>query len=709
MPVSISNLAKEQLFRSLISGSSTLVLEILNELDNRQPEKFEAKILKAAVNEIKDTVQLFQVKKSLRLAALKIKKASFKVSVDGLQKLLEDNNRIEDLSLGIITVTDANAFLAADLFRQSDWKSFPTEILPNFCNFFARHGSLEDSADLEELTRHPDPTVITAALSALEKIGSGNIKSIIEPLLDSPSAEVKAQAVQAYYKTRPSIALKHFSKMLFSKEKKEVALALHHAFYLPYKEVESYLIRLMCETENPEILMPISKILTDNSHINLPFRIMWVSRALKDSHKSLLKGILLGVVRKLAADNVIDTSVKDYLSELKQKVKYEENLIISKTCNILNQEIESKSNQVEDDYSESEKPLPDAMTESENVPPSQSENETAHPTEAETPTKPPKKKAKKQKKLNFADYDTLAQREKIRLLNQLTRDEIDQNIEKLSQLFETLKGKELASLINAFGKNAVLEKAERIKRFFKSSNPDVVCAAIKAMTKLDSDYLCLYLPQFMQEKNGKIRMTATRTFVNIDSARIKSLFKGLLTSRSIKQRTLGISASMLIDFNLVRNSLIESLIKETSLELIEKTTMVLCSNVDREMISDLIKGLRTTKVSLKGDKIESIRIIADKLTEMLDTEETGEEIIQQANEIITNELKEIEIKEKENQPPDMFDLSEQKIQQVKELSKILTSDDSEHKTKRAKLNTIVWVLVAIFWGLAISVGIISLF
>ncbi|MGM0598267.1 MAG: HEAT repeat domain-containing protein [Candidatus Rifleibacteriota bacterium] len=698
MAISNSELGAQQLLSVLTGENGSLALSYLQEIDSRKPTRDEAAILKKAYSTVKKPVLSFQLKKSLRLAAFRLKGAKFKVSLEGMEKLLNDTSRLDDLALAIATVETAEAFLAADIIRSSEWQNFPAEILPSFCQFFKKHGNIRDSNSIQELTRHPDPIIITSALAALEKIDPENLQSIIIPLLNSPQTQVKAQAIQAFYRWNKHQALQHLLKMLFSKKEQDVILALHHANYFPYPELESHLIRLLTEVSSPPILMRISQILKNNANINLPFRIYWVNRSLSGQHKSLVKGILLGVVRSLADKKIIEVSAQEYLNDLKEKVRKEELKLIKESCKI----------EDESDFDESDSLLP-ALDEPEKAQPEK---------HAAASEKPVIKVPKKDPQPGFSDYENLKPQEKVKFITRLPEKSFKENKNQLVELLKTSKNKELAAVIKTFGKYGSEEDAELLEKHLKSENPDVLCAAIKTMGKLDTEQLCLYLPQYMQDKNGKIRMTATRTFVTIDRESIRSLLTSLLTSPNVKQRTLGISTSMLVDFNIVRQPLLDCLVKENSIELLEKIGMVLAANPDRELLYFTYKVSKNPRPSMKQEFEEIVNMIAQKLSVVLNKINTAEELIAEAEKIYEEE-REKEKKEKEarqksnNKEKEAVDgaeigITEEQLQtEDNSVQAIFTSSDQDAKAKRAKATVIVWVLVAVAWGGAIALYLVK--
>jgi len=705
--ISNSEFGAKELLAGLTGEHCSLAVTLLEELDSRLPTRTEAETLKKAYETVKDPVLAFQIKKSLRLAAYKLKKTTFKVSLAGIEKLLEDHSRTEDLALGITTIESAEAFLAADIFRQADWASFPAPLLPSFCHFFKKHGGIEDSQALQNLTRHPDPTVITAAICALEKLDPGNLQGIIIPLLDSPQNEVKAQAIQAFYRWNKSEALKHLLRLLFSRDENEVILALHHASFFPYPEIEPNLIRLLTMVANPSILMRVSQIFKANANTELPFRLFWVNRSLDGQHQSLVKGILLGVVRSLADKKLISVSVQDYLIDLKEKIRAEELRLLKDTCKIATDETDEIALPSLEDIPETCPPLSESKPAdkktsveeviTEEVITEEVITEVVIKTEMAMPVT-----QIKNPEVEFDNYASLSDQERIQLLARANASFFKNNRPRLLSLFGETQGKELASLINLFGKYGQSDDSERIKKYCKSENPDVVCASIRALATLDPEYLCLYLPQFMQEKNGKVRMTATRVFVGIVRERIRGLISSLITSNQLKQRLLGVSAAMLVDFNIIREPLLEAMSREKSEEMIEKFGIVLSSNPDRELLNSVFKISKTARTSLREEISRVLIMLAENLSKALNHISTPDELLIEAAKAYEEDKKQLKDQEKLSREiganAEAIARENLKLGNDNSIQQILVSESKDPKTRRAKATIIVWVLAAILWG-----------
>ena len=195
-----------------IAKDCSKFLEIIEYFDSIKPSRESALIVKKAMSVQKDPIISFLLKKSFRLAAFKLKGVSFKISLDGLEKLLHSPDRLDDLALAITTVTKTEAILASDLFKASNWKEFPAEILPCFCIFFKNHGNSQDCEDLLELTRHPNTIVIAAAVEAIKKLDTGSLRSVIEPIIKKNSNQKESEALEQLYATNVNYDSSDLSK-----------------------------------------------------------------------------------------------------------------------------------------------------------------------------------------------------------------------------------------------------------------------------------------------------------------------------------------------------------------------------------------------------------------------------------------------------------------------------------------------------------------
>lgn len=728
MTTSSSNFATEEIKSTLRSGDGTLVLDLLAEIEASPFAKQVVEALQQTLPEIKDSVLAFQVAKTVKYQLLKLRGAIQPATLADLQTVLSDPAKLEDLALIMTRLESSDAFLANDLLRSSAWNTLPPEVLPSICSYFKRFGDIRDSDALVELCRHPQPVVLAAALDALEKIDPDNLQSLVTPLLDNPNPGIRAKAIKSLYRWDKPHALRYLVELMFAQEPTERTLALHHAASFPYAEIEPHLLRFAAEVDDPRLLLRVSLIFKANAHVELPFRLYWICRNLRGQHQNLVKGILLGVARALADTGKISMSAQEFLDQLKLRVRKEEERLLRASLSIISEPptLPPSANPTSGvDQATSPKPdvqslptdptaaLSTSSSENAFLPDIDSIDAHSGAVESDTAMKstPPP--------TNIDEYDSLDATARIQLLNRLSIDGYRLLKSRLPSLIRDARGKELGALIKVIGRFGSSEDAQIVRPFLAKENPDEVSAAIDALSKLDSEYLCIYLPQLMQHKNGKIRMNATRAFGGIDRNQIKSLVSSLLMSNSVRQRALGIPAATLVDFGLVREPLLKAFHQETNPELVEKIGLILCSNPDREILHSVALAVEAAPVGIAEQKKAVLKQLAEKLSIALDKISSPEELL--AGETATLEKQkspETSIQEtgscvSPGQPASASTASKEKIAKAFQSDPIVRQvkpeqAEQERKEQRAKMTIFVWILVAVVWG-AMLVSILSRF
>ncbi|MBP7634240.1 HEAT repeat domain-containing protein [Candidatus Ozemobacteraceae bacterium] len=717
MTTSSSNFATEQIKSTLKSGDGTLVLDLLAEIEASPFAKQVVEALQQTLPEVRDPVLAFQVAKTVRYQLLKLRGAIQPSTLADLQGVLSDPAKLEDLALVMTRLESSDAFLANDLLRSSAWNTLPPEVLPSICSYFKRFGDIRDSDSLVELCRHHQPVVLAAALDALEKIDPDNLQSLVTPLLDNPNPGIRAKAIKSLYRWDKPHALRYLVELMFAQEQTERTLALHHAASFPYAEIEPHLLRFAAEVDDPRLLLRVSHIFKANAHVELPFRLYWICRNLRGQHQNLVKGILLGVARALADTKKISMSAQEFLDQLKTRVKAEEERLLRVSITSISEQtplppdistaetdqdtqpkVASQANPIEAAGPHAVSPSSQSF-----LPDLEPSASKSSPEEIDVPGRPAPPP------MNIDEYDSFDPTARIQLLNRLSIDGYRVLKSRLPSLIRDARGKELGALIKVIGRFGSSEDAQIVKPYLAKENPDEVSAAIDALSKLDSEYLCIYLPQLMQHKNGKIRMNATRAFGGIDRDQIKSLVSSLLMSNSVRQRALGIPAATLVDFGLVREPLLKAFHQEANPELVEKIGLILCSNPDREILHSVALAVEAAPDVIAEQKKIILKQLAEKLSIALDKISSPEELL--AGETATLE------KPNSSTPDPKESISassaghaavpsmepHEKIAKAFQNEPIIRQAkpeqaEQERKEQRAKMTIVVWILVAVVWG-----------
>jgi len=748
MATQTSSLKADQLQAALTSGDGTLVMSALAEIEAARPTQALAKLLNAILSEVEDTVQAFQIRKTLRCVAARLAGKELVLPLADFEALLLQPDRLEEIALAVALLPPDDAVRAVEVLRSALWTDFPAPLLPTLCRFFKKFGGPADAPSLVQLAHHADPTVLTTALEALESIDPSQLPELVSPLLGHPSPNIRAQAIQALYRWDKSAAIRLFVKLLFSETVTERALALLHASSFPYAEIENHLLRFTSEVDDPRLLMRVSKVLQDNAHPELPFRLYWIARNLKDHHQKLMKGLLLGVVRALADQQKIQGTAQEFLDHLKMRVQKEEERRLRESL--------AMTEQVREESPEEEAPPADVTAPSSMAPPSSAPAEPAPvaapppakptiglpsladlgltrspggeapggprpaitpavvplpkpptpmpsplaregadgtrvpempPIPAREPSRPPdlpkpepvseppivtgavpvpplaekgprslpsRESSDSQalpvferpaptgeiniegrgtgvnrgEEMSFENYDKLDGTARVQCLGKMTPTDFARFRVGILNVLKAESPKERAACIRCIGRFGASSDARAIKPLLEEDDADVICAAIDALQRLDSDYLGVFLPQLMQHKNGKVRMWSTRAFVNIDREQIKNLIDGMLRSSSARQRASIIPATMLVDFSLIRDLLVQAFERETASNLIDKIGLVLVANPDREVLRGVLRADKNAGPSVQEAKHRIVLQVAEKLAIALGKTSTPEELIQ---------------------------------------------------------------------------------
>ncbi|HEY9069738.1 MAG TPA: HEAT repeat domain-containing protein [Candidatus Ozemobacteraceae bacterium] len=705
MTTSRSDFGTEQIRSTLKSGDGSLILALLNDIESAPFSKQIVEALQQSLPSVREPVLEFQITKTIKLQMLRMRGNIQPATVEDVQRQLSEPDSKIDFAITITRLESSEAFLAVDLLRGSSWNMLDQELLPTLCHFFSRFGNIQDSKALIELCRHPNPSVLTAAIDALETIDPDNLQSLVTPLLNNPVPGIRAQAIKSLYRWDKPGALRYLVELMFSPDPTGKMLAIHHAAAFPYAEIEPHLLRFITEVDDPRLLIRVSLIMKAHAHPELPFKLYWICRNLRGQHQNLVKGILLGVARSLADTKVISVSAQEFLDQLKVRVKAEEDRLLRDSMKFITPDPEVARPEPAQTTPVEPPETPSLLPDLDSVP---------VPT---TPTDGATLRVSSALAFNIDDYDSLDSTSRIQLLNRLALDGYKVLETRLPSLVRQSKGKELGALIKLIGRFGTSEDATIIKPFLSKENPDEVSAAIDALAKLDSEYLCIYLPQLMQHKNGKIRMNATRAFVGIDRNQIKSLVSSLLLSNSLRQRALGIPAATLVDFSLVREPLIKAFHNEANPELIEKIGLILCSNPDREILHAVSLAAKAAEGTPVGNQKKVILgQVAEKLSIALDKLSSPEELLAgelpgqpepPANTTATSTLQAVPDRAATSSADTAT--SSAAAETREKIQKAFTADPIRQKPRsdqeerdsrehRAKMTLFVWVLVAIVWG-----------
>ncbi|EKD80879.1 MAG: hypothetical protein ACD_39C02113G0001, partial [uncultured bacterium] len=243
-------------------------------------------------------------------------------SLEAIEEQLQNPQRDEiNLALMLESVKRNEAEAVAASLRQAGWPGFSQQLLPSVLKFLKKYGSAADLGDIEKLCRHHDPRVLSAAIEALEKHNPDRLKDLIVPLLINSNFGIRSRAVRLLHRWDPSEALRHFESMLFSNQETEKQAALYQAFFFPFKQIETLMLRYISVESDPEMIKKAGLIFMTNPERQMPARLLEVRQACVGIKQKLVDAILKGVLQSLYQAKIVNAAPEQMLQVLETHFK----------------------------------------------------------------------------------------------------------------------------------------------------------------------------------------------------------------------------------------------------------------------------------------------------------------------------------------------------------------------------------------------------
>ena len=239
------------------------------------------------------------------------------------------------------------------------------------------------------------------------------------------------------------------------------------------------------------------------------------------------------------------------------------------------------------------------------------------------------------------------------------------------------------------------------------------------------------MPQLLQDKNTKIRLTATRAFQSIDKDSVNRMVLNLLKSLNVKQRTLGVTTAMLVDFEIVKQALLDAFSKENNDELLEKIGLVLAANPYKELVKDVYFAHKYSKTLLVAPREKILELVSEKVSTFLGGKPSGKELLYEAKKSFDDYCKQniqnVNAAVQQNKPGNGAGINssrpaigrnappgdmEDRINSTRELisNKIASNLQKAKKVeKKPLIISIIWIGVMLVWGILIVVLLMKLF
>ena len=583
-------------------------------------------------------------------------------SLDAIEAQLKSPQRDEiSLALMLESVKRNEAPAVAASLRQADWPRFSQQLLPSVLKFLKKYGSAEDTSDIEKLCRHQDPRVLSAAIEALEKQNPERLKDLIVPLLINSNFGIRSRAVRILHRWDPSEALRHFESMLFSNQDTEKQAALYQAFFFPFRQIETLMLRYISVESDPEMIKKAGLIFMTNPERHIPAHLLEVRQACAGIKQKLVDAILKGVLQSLYQAKIVNAAPEQMLQVLethfKEKriklfIEHHGNALKSPTaetrlqsalklCDLARRGIDEARLAVEA-YLPKERDLGNIKKVRYFLESGQVEQpepaQPAKPAPVVAPVQPviTVDQTVEEKPVSSRLLSEYSAKDRHALFSSFTEENYQQCMAKIRPFFKELAANEQTAVIKRIERFGNPADTELLTGCLQSDDQNILEAAIEALSAINPEALHPYLPQLIKHRYDEVKLAAIKVFSLFDKKQAISLVENMLFSIKPAQRQTAIFCLSSFDFHSVSQILISAVKAETDPENLQQIFSILRSNADEDTFFKIYVDYKACKTTKREDYEQLCRELATKVAET-DPGRTVETLFAAGEELVDEE------------------------------------------------------------------------
>jgi len=600
-------------------------------------------------------------------------------TLEAIEEQLKNPQRDEiSLALMLESVKRNEAAAVAVSLRRAEWPHFSQQLLPSVLKFFKKYGSAEDTPAIEKLCRHHDPRVLSAAIEALEKHNPDRLKDLIVPLLINSNFGIRSRAVRLLHRWDPSEALRHFESMLFSNLETEKHAALYQAFFFPFKQIETLMLRYISVESDPEMIKKAGLIFMTNPERHMPARLLEVRQACVGIKQKLVDVILKGVLQSLYQAKIVNAAPDQMLQVLETHFKEKRiRLFIEHHGNALKSpeaEIRLQSaiklselarrgideaRQVVEAYLPRERDLNNIrkvryfletgqleMQKSQAPVRTTRPEPSAEPTAASKAAKPApatpavsvttKEEKPQEKPVEKRPLQEYTAQERQNLIAAINAENCEKYMAVIRPFFRDLDVSEQIAVIKRIERFGGPADSELLIGCLQSDDQNILESTIEALSAINPEALHPYLPQLIKHRYDEVKLAAIKVFSLFDKKQAISLVEKMLSSIKPAQRQTAIFCLGSFDYHSVSQILISAFKSENDSENLQQISSILRSNADEDTFFRVYVDYKACKSSKKDEYENLCRELAIRI---IDTEpgHTVEALFAAGEELVAEE------------------------------------------------------------------------
>ena len=458
-----------------------------------------------------------------------------------------------------------------------------------------------------------EPSVVCAAIDALETVDPEALKTNIVDLLLNSNVWVRSRAARAMCRWDRSEAIRYLAEMLFSKNKTERDAALNHSLFFPFNQIEALLLKYLTVENEPDMIQKAGLVFMANPDIKTAFRLYEAQNATRGLRSDLINSILMGVLGSLYKAElekdvplILLKKIKLACEEKRKKIyiKHFSSLLGSedaeirlnaaiKLCDLIRTNICDVSFIIKE-FLVSEK--------DENV-----ANKVRQYLESFSINIDSKKiENPEQRKILYAS---------------VTIDNYSQIISPLLPDLKKMENSEQILILHFIEEYGSKEDANYALSLLDSGEDSVKQAVIEAVCKLDQDALQPYLPELIKSESDTIKISAINAYSLVDKTQALLVLERMMNSVKSQQRKNALFCLQNLDFASVGDILISSLKREKDKEIRDELLSVLYDNANEEIFYDLYFQYK----NMKKEEQETFEPFLTNLSDKLAVQNPGKD------------------------------------------------------------------------------------
>jgi HEAT repeat protein len=462
-------------------------------------------------------------------------------------------------------------------------------LLPAVAAFLNKYGDKTDASFLKKHLGTNDSNLILPFIDAAEKIAPEVFIESLPQLLASPEPLVRSRAIRSLQRIDSEEAERHFSDLLASPDSEARLAAIGLGFLFPFNRVKSYILALLPEEVDPDVLRACQIFLASNPEIETALGILDSLDTAPVEQKKRLNVIFRTVCQAIKTAKILSDAQAEpeAIVQLWKKQRLE---------------IFLKNLEIQLTFSDDEKKKSIiSWIEKNRSHPKVSEfiERLAQNPQTETVYNMLKGFDKPSTSEPASPDSKISTKDSIEKIRNITLDSFNLHKSWLLQLIKAGKPAEKAEALIAMLKlhpdNRLIDLA---KEAINNQNVQVKIAAFKIFEKLAPELLQEKITEMLHEDDPGIRIRAARVALKIKPDEAITILKNMLKSEEQRIRANAVACLGLCPFDRVYKILMNQLDTENHPVIARHIASVLVTNPSKFVLKGLDNITRTSNPAI---------------------------------------------------------------------------------------------------------------